>query len=67
MHPGCHISQVYLCRQPVDFRKSIGGLSVLVEQGLALNPFDRALYVFINQQQNKIKSTRCNVLQFFHC
>jgi transposase len=55
MHPGCHISQVYLCRQPVDFRKSIGGLSVLVEQGLALNPFDRALYVFINQQQNKIK------------
>ena len=25
MHPGCPISQVYLCRQPVDFRKSISG------------------------------------------
>ena len=30
MHPGCHIDNVYLCREPVDFRKSIGGLSALV-------------------------------------
>jgi transposase len=55
MHPGCHIEQVYLCRAPVDFRKSIGGLSVLVEQGLELNPFGSALYVFINRQHDKIK------------
>ncbi len=55
MHPGCHIAQVYLCVEPVDFRKSIGGLSVLVEQGLELNLFGSALYVFINRQRNKIK------------
>ena len=55
MHPGCHIAEVYLCREPIDFRKSISGLSVLVEQELALNPFDSALYVFINRQRNKIK------------
>lgn len=55
MHPGCHIEQVYLCREPIDFRKSIGGLSVLVEQELALNPFGSALYVFVNRQRNKIK------------
>jgi len=55
MHPGCHIEQVYLCREPIDFRKSIGGLSVLVEQELGLNPFGSALYVFINRQRNKIK------------
>lgn len=55
MHPGCVIEQVYLCREPIDFRKSINGLSVLVEQELALNPFDAALYVFINRQRNKIK------------
>jgi len=30
MHPGCNIEQVYLCREPIDFRKSINGLSVLV-------------------------------------
>jgi transposase len=55
MHPGCRIEQVYLCRDPVDFRKSIGGLSVLVEQELELDPFGSALYVFINRQRNKIK------------
>ena len=55
MHPGCPIEQVYLCRDPIDFRKSIGGLSVLVEQELELDPFGSALYVFINRQRNKIK------------
>lgn len=55
MHPGCHIEHVYLCREPIDFRKSINGLSVLVEQELELNPFGSALYVFINRQRNKIK------------
>jgi transposase len=48
MHPGCPIEHVYLCRAPVDFRKQIDGLSVMVEQGLGLNPFASALYVFIN-------------------
>ena len=56
MHPGCRIDQVYLCRAPVDFRKSIGGLSVLVEQGLELSPFGSALYVFINRRRDKIKA-----------
>jgi transposase len=48
-------AQVYLCRQPVDFRKGVGGLSVLVEQALGLDPFAAALFVFTNVQRNKIK------------
>ncbi len=55
MHPGCQIEQVYLCREFIDFRKAIQGLSVLVEQELGLNPFGSALYVFINRHRNKIK------------
>lgn len=55
MHPGCAIEQVYLCREPIDFRKSIDGLSVLVEQELGLNPFGSALYVFINRHRDRIK------------
>ncbi len=55
MHPGCLIEHVYLCRAPVDFRKQIDGLSVMVELGLGLNPFASALYVFINRQRTKIK------------
>ena len=42
MHPGCQIDQVYLCRKPVGFRKSIDGLSVLIEQELLLSPFANA-------------------------
>ena len=55
MHPGCSIEHVYLCREPIDFRKSINGLSVLVEQALELNPFGSALTVFINRQRTRIK------------
>jgi transposase len=55
MHPGCRIEQVYLCREPIDFRKAIQGLSVLVEQELGLDPFGSALYVFINRHRNRIK------------
>ena len=55
MHPGCHIEPVYLCREPIDFRKAINGLSVMVEQALGLNPFGHAMYVFVNCSRNKIK------------
>ena len=56
MHPGSRIGAVYLCRDPIDFRKSIDGLSALVEQGLALNLFSDALFVFTNRGRNKIKA-----------
>jgi transposase len=49
MHPGCPIEQVYLYRAPIDFRKAINALSVLVEQELGLSPFASALYVFSNR------------------
>ena len=56
MHPGCTIDQVYLYREPIDFRKAIDGLSALVELELALSPFASALYVFTNRHRNKIKA-----------
>lgn len=55
MHPGCQIEQVYLCREAIDFRKAINGLSVVVEQSRGLNPFASALYVLVNCSRNKIK------------
>ncbi len=55
MHPGCQVEHVYLCREPVDFRKAINGLCALVEQELGLNPFASVLYVFTNRQHNKLK------------
>jgi len=47
--------EVYLCREVVDMRKSINGLSILVEQTLALDPFRPHLFVFCNRKRDKIK------------
>jgi transposase len=46
---------VYLCRDPIDFRAGINGLSVLVEQTLKFDPFSRNLFGFINKRRNQIK------------
>ena len=56
MHPGSHIEAVYLCRDPVDFRKSIDGLAAIVEQAFGVNPFGSSLHVFVNTRRTKIKA-----------
>jgi len=43
---------IYLHKQPVDFRKSIKGLSVIVEEHMRLSAFSGAL--FCNRQHDKI-------------
>ncbi len=55
MRPADSVPQVYLCTQAVDFRKSITGLSLLVEQSLNLDPFAATLYVFSNKRRDKVK------------
>ena len=47
--------EVFLCREAVDMRKSINGLSVLVEQALGLDPFAEQLFVFCNRKRDKVK------------
>ena len=46
---------VYLYADPVDMRKSIDGLSALVEQEMELSPSMEALFVFCNRGRDKIK------------
>lgn len=46
---------IYLYRGTVDFRKSINGLVVLVEQELNRSAFDPALYLFSNKAHDKLK------------
>ncbi len=48
--------EVYLCREFCDMRKSINGLSILVEEVLELNPFGAHLFVFCNKKRDKLKA-----------
>jgi len=55
LRPSNTLPLVYLYRDPVDFRKSYRGLSVLVEQEIGHNPFSGLLYVFSNRNRSRIK------------
>jgi transposase len=46
---------VYLHRDAIDFRKNINGLASLVEQGLGMNAFGHAVFVFGNRRKDRIK------------
>ena len=47
---------IYLHRDPVDFRKAVNGLSVIVQEQMALSLFDKALFVFCNKRRTQIKA-----------
>lgn len=55
MRPSNELAEIYLCIKPVDFRKGINGLAVLVESELQLDVFSERLFVFINRRRDKVK------------
>ena len=48
-------SCIYLASLPIDMRKSIDGLSMLVSSEFGQNPCSGSWYVFYNRGRNKIK------------
>ena len=55
MRPANALSEIYLCQQPVDFRKGINGLVALVEGELGQDVFGERLFVFTNRRRDKVK------------
>jgi transposase len=49
------IERVYLHRAPVDMRRQIDGLSLVVKEAMELDPMSAALFCFINRRRNKLK------------
>ena len=47
--PAEEMQNIYLYRDPVDFRKSYRGLAAIVEQELGHNIFEGGLYAFTNR------------------
>lgn len=48
--------EIYLHRDPVDFRKSINGLCVIVDEAMGLASCSGALFVFCNRKRDKLKA-----------
>jgi len=53
-HPASGI-KVYLALEYTDMRKSINGLSIIVENQFDLDPFSGSLFVFCNRRRNIMK------------
>lgn len=47
--------QVYVAPGATDMRKSINGLSMIVEQGLRADPFSGRLFAFCNRRRTIVK------------
>lgn len=47
--------KIYISSANVDMRKSIDGLSAIVQQKFDLNPFENAMFVFHNRHCDKVK------------
>lgn len=45
----------YVCREPVDMRKSIDGLAQLVGPLLGADAFSGAVFVFVSRDRTKVK------------
>lgn len=55
MRPHSKVEKVYLYPKPVHFRKSIDGLTALVELDIQVVVFNSVLSVFLNKARKRIK------------
>jgi len=55
MFPPVSEMKVFLALGNTDMRKSINGLSIIVEHHLELDPFSNNLFVFCNRRRNIVK------------
>jgi transposase len=52
----CRAEQIYVACGYTDLRKSIDGLSALVQQSFQLDPFSNALFLFCGRRCDRLKA-----------
>lgn len=55
MFPALGDAKIFLCRDPIDMRKSYDTLSSLVSSRLEEDPLSGSLFVFLNRPRDRIK------------
>lgn len=60
--------KIYFYTEPVDMRKSIDTLCILISETLRMNPADGSLFLFRSRSGNKLKAiyyeTNCFTLRY---
>lgn len=49
-------TKIFLCTEPVDFRKGFDGLTGIVTSTLGQNVTDGSLFLFVNRKRDRIKA-----------
>jgi transposase len=60
-------TRVFVCVQPVDFRKGMDGLAQVCRQVLSADPFSGAMFVFRNRRGTAIKLLAYDGQGFWLC
>jgi transposase len=55
IRPSLELGEVYICIEPVDFRKQAAGLAAVVQDELALNPFSEQVFAFTNRRTDRVR------------
>lgn len=55
MFPALGNAKIYLCRTPIDMRKSFDTLAALVSSHLGEDPLSGSLFVFLNRPRDRVK------------
>ncbi len=51
-----HGTPIYLCTEPIDFRKGFDGLTGIVTAQLVHSVTSGALFLFVNRKRDRIKA-----------
>lgn len=55
IRPSTTLRTVYLCVEPVDFRKHATGLAAIVQEDLCFDPFSEQVFVFTNKRRDSVR------------
>ncbi|MEM7252830.1 MAG: IS66 family insertion sequence element accessory protein TnpB [Pseudomonadota bacterium] len=55
IRPSKALHEVYLCVEPVDFRKQANALAAMVEADLHFDPFSEQVFVFTNKRRDSVR------------
>jgi transposase len=47
--------RIFLCKEPVDFRKGIDGLASICRNKLSKDPFSGSMFIFSNKKRTTLK------------